>query len=111
MQQNSFAATTPIITATPYQQASELPQESTPLSHLPPVPENDIKRGLGIDNSETLAEAKKRIAALESELTQLRKSSSGFSTATATKEVQEGVPLQMVAGIAISVFIITYLFL
>lgn len=109
--QNGSYGTTPVITATPYQQASELPQESTPLSQLPPVPENDIKRGLGIDNSETLAEAKKRIDALENELAQARKSSSGYSTATATKDVHEGVPLQMVAGIAISVFIITYLFL
>ncbi|TIB33778.1 hypothetical protein E3P84_02039 [Wallemia ichthyophaga] len=91
--------------------ASELPQESTPSSHLPPVPETDIKRGLGLDNSETLAGAKKRIEALEYELTQAKKSSSGYSTATATKEVHDGISMPMVAGIAISVFIITYLFL
>ncbi|TIB84157.1 hypothetical protein E3Q19_04459 [Wallemia mellicola] len=111
--QNGYG-TTPIITATPYQQASELPQESTPLSHLPPVPENDIKRGLGIRNDsndiQTLPEAKQRIAQLEQELTQMRQSSSGFTTATATHQT-EGVPLQMVAGIVVSVFVITYLFL
>lgn len=78
------------------------------------MPENDIKRGLGIRNDsndiQTLPEAKQRIAQLEQELTQLRQSSSGFTTATATHQT-EGVPLQMVAGIVVSVFVITYLFL
>ena len=94
---------TPIITATPYQQASDLPNDDKlpNATNLPPVPEQT--KGLGIRNDNDLNEAQSRIAVLENQLQQLKSNNHSSQ--------QEGVPLQIVAGIAISVFIITYLFL